>query len=114
MLAGQHNYNEQPNRFSDSAYAFTGKYPAVWGTDIYHSDYEQRDYNELVSLAGGRLIALTEVGTLPSDAVLAAQPKWDWFLVWSSWLWTDNTKERVREIYGNSKTLTLDEVKLQQ
>src|SRR5438128_659905 len=34
MLAGQHNYNEQPNRFSDSAYAITGKYPAVWGTDF--------------------------------------------------------------------------------
>ena len=34
MLAGQHNYNEQPNRFSDSAFAITGKYPAVWGTDF--------------------------------------------------------------------------------
>src|SRR3954469_8573718 len=34
ILAGQHNYNEELNRFSDSAFAFTGRYPAVWGTDF--------------------------------------------------------------------------------
>jgi len=34
ILSGQHNYNHEPDRFSDSAFAFTGKYPAVWGTDF--------------------------------------------------------------------------------
>jgi mannan endo-1,4-beta-mannosidase len=86
----------------------------VLGTDIYHSDYEQKDYQELVNLAQGRPIALTEVGTLPSLEVLKAQPKWAWFLVWSSWLWTDNTKQRVQEIYSIEKTLTVDELKAQK
>lgn len=34
LLSGQHNYNQEPNRFSDSVKAFTGKYPALWGTDF--------------------------------------------------------------------------------
>jgi mannan endo-1,4-beta-mannosidase len=102
----------------DEAYAYKDFYPGhkyvdILGTDIYHSDYEQKDYNELLALAEGRPIALTEVGTLPAAPVLAAQPKWLWFLVWSGWLWTDNKKERVKEVYLSDKTLTLDEVKMQ-
>ena len=34
ILSGQQNYNSDPNVFSDSAKAITGKYPAIWGTDF--------------------------------------------------------------------------------
>src|SRR5438270_8924809 len=34
ILSGQHNYNHEPNRYSDSVFAITGKYPAIWGTDF--------------------------------------------------------------------------------
>ena len=34
ILSGQHNYNQEMNRYSDSAKKITGKYPAVWGTDF--------------------------------------------------------------------------------
>ena len=84
------------------------------GTDIYNSDYEQKNSNELVDLAQGRIIALTEVGTLPNHNVLKAQPKWAWFLVWSSWLWTDNKKPRAKEIYNSERVLTFDEMKTMQ
>lgn len=99
----------------DEAYAYADFYPGagyvdILGTDIYHFDYEQKDYDELVRLANGKPIALTEVGELPKPEILAAQPKWAWFLVWSSWLWTDNTKQRVREVYDRPQTVTLDEV----
>jgi mannan endo-1,4-beta-mannosidase len=82
------------------------KYVDILGADIYHFDYEQRDYNELLALANGKIIALTEVGELPKPEILQAQPKWAWFMVWSSWLWTDNTKDRVKEVYLNPKTIT--------
>jgi mannan endo-1,4-beta-mannosidase len=100
----------------DEAYSYKDFYPGhkyvdILGTDVYHSDYEQKDYDELVNLAEGRPIALTEVGTLPDSKILKAQPKWAWFLVWSSWLWTDNTKQRVKEIYQSDRTLTLDKIK---
>lgn len=99
----------------DEAYAYKDFYPGhnfvdILGADVYHADYEQRDYNELLDVARGKLIALTEVGSLPSDDVLQAQPKWAWFVVWSSWLWTDNTKQRVKEIYNNENVLSHGDV----
>jgi len=100
----------------DQAYAYADFYPGadyvdILGTDVYHFDYEQKDYDELVRLANGKPIALTETGELPNLDILAAQPKWLWFLVWSSWLWTDNPKGRVKEVYARPQTLTLEEVK---
>jgi mannan endo-1,4-beta-mannosidase len=100
----------------DEAYSYKNYYPGhryvdILGTDIYHSDYEQKDYLELLHLAQGRPIALSEVGTLPSEEVLKAQPRWTWFLIWSNFLWTDNPRQRVKEIYNSDKTITLDEIK---
>lgn len=99
----------------DEAFAYKDFYPGhqyvdILGTDVYHSDYEQKDYNELLSLADGRPIALTEVGQLPKPEILDAQPKWVWVLEWANWLWTHNTKQRVQEMYNLPAILTLDEV----
>ena len=100
----------------DQAYHYGYYYPGaeyvdILGADIYHFDYEQSDYNELVNVANGKLIALTETGELPRPEILQAQPKWAWFMVWTSWLWTDNPKGRVSEIYNLPQTLNHDEVK---
>ena len=77
-------------------------------------DYEQKDYNELLDLAKGKLIALTECGELPSTTILQAQPKWSWFLVWNSFINEPaNSKEKVNEIYNLPQVLTHDEVKMQ-
>ena len=101
----------------DEAYAYNHYYPGhdyvdVLATDVYNFDYEQKDYQELLSLAEGKVIALGQVGELPRIEILAAQPKWAWFMVWGSWLETDNTLERVMTIYNLRETLTLEEVTL--
>lgn len=100
----------------DEAYDYKLYYPGanyvdILGSDVYHFDYEQKDYNELLKLANGKIICLGETGELPNTAVLAAQPEWAWFMVWTSWLWTDNTHDRVKEVYGLPQTLNHDEVK---
>ena len=100
----------------DEAYHYSYFYPGadyvdILGADIYHFDYEQSDYQELVDLAKGKIIALTEVGELPKPEILQAQPKWAWFMVWTSWLWTDNPKGRVKQIYDLPYTLSLDDVR---
>ena len=99
----------------DEAFSYHYYYPGndyvdVLATDVYHFDYEQKDYNELLELADGKLIALGEVGELLKPEILEAQPNWAWFMVWSSWLVTDNTPERVKEVYSHPRTLTHDEV----
>ena len=101
----------------DEAYDYKDYYPGtnyvdVLGADIYHFDYEQDDYNRLLKLANGKPIALTETGELPKPEILKSQPQWTWFMVWTSWLWTDNTHDRVKQIYGLPQTLNHDEVKL--
>ena len=99
----------------DEAFAYKDFYPGpayvdILGTDIYNADYEQKDYNELLDLAKGKMIALTEVGELPNLEILKAQPKWAWYLVWSGWLWTHNTRQRVKDVYADPRTLTHEEV----
>ncbi len=100
----------------DEAYDYKDYYPGanyvdILGADVYHADYEQKDYNELLKLANGKPIALTETGELPNPEILSVQPQWTWFMVWTSWLWTDNTREHVRQIYNLPQTLSHDEVK---
>jgi mannan endo-1,4-beta-mannosidase len=101
----------------DEAYSYQDYYPGadyvdVLATDVYNFDYEQKDYQELLDLAAGKLIALGEVGELPKPEILSAQPKWAWFMVWASWLETHNTMERVMTIYNLPETLTLEEVEV--
>jgi mannan endo-1,4-beta-mannosidase len=101
----------------DEAYSYNDYYPGheyvdVLATDVYNFDYEQKDYEELLSVAEGRVIALGQVGELPKLEILAAQPKWAWFMVWASWLETHNTLERVMTIYNLRETLTLEEINL--
>lgn len=100
----------------DEAYHYGYYYPGadyvdILGADVYHFDYEQSDYNELVNVAAGKIIALAEVGELPRPEILRAQPKWAWFMVWTSWLWTDNPPGRAKEIYSLPQTLSNEDVK---
>jgi len=100
----------------DEAYDYADYYPGpqyvdILGADVYHFDYEQKDYNSLLALANGKPIALTETGELPTPLVLSVQPQWCWFMVWTSWLWTDNTRGRVKQVYNMPRALNHDEVK---
>ncbi|TWI97688.1 mannan endo-1,4-beta-mannosidase [Mucilaginibacter frigoritolerans] len=100
----------------DEAYAYQDYYPGanyvdVLGADVYHFDYEQSDYEALLKVAHGKPIALTETGELPKPEILKVQPQWTWFMVWTSWLWTDNTHDRVKQVYYRPQTLNHDEVK---
>jgi mannan endo-1,4-beta-mannosidase len=100
----------------DEAYSYKEFYPGaefvdILATDVYHFDYEQKDYNELLQLAKGKPIALGECGELPKPEILEMQPKWSWFMVWSSWIQTDNTPERVKSIYNLPQVITHDKLK---
>jgi mannan endo-1,4-beta-mannosidase len=101
----------------DEAFAYKEYYPGpayvdVLATDVYNFDYEQKEYQELLDLAQGKLIALGEVGELPKPEIMEAQPKWAWFMIWANWLETHNKPERVKEIYSHPSVLTHDEVDL--
>lgn len=101
----------------DEAFPYEHYYPGheyvdVLATDVYHYDYEQNEYQQLVDLAEGRVIALGEVGQLPKPEILEAQPKWAWFMVWSQWLETHNPDGRVESVYAHPSVLSHDELTL--
>jgi mannan endo-1,4-beta-mannosidase len=99
----------------DQAYPYHHFYPGhayvdVLATDVYHFDYEDRDYLELLELAEGKLIALGECGELPNTRILQVQPGFSWFMVWANWIQIDNSPQRVKEIYDHPQVITHDEV----
>lgn len=101
----------------DQAYSYRDYYPGheyvdILATDVYHFDYEQKDYEELLALAEGRPVALGEVGELPKMEILEVQPAWTWFMVWSNFITTDNPPQRVKQIYNHPSMLTHGEIKL--
>lgn len=100
----------------DQAYSYQHFYPGheyvdVLATDVYHFDYEDKDYRELLDLAEGKLIALGECGELPNSQILQVQHGFSWFMVWANWIQIDNSPQRVKEIYNHPQVITHDEVK---
>ena len=57
-------------------------YADVVTMDIY-GKFEQSYYQSMLALAGDKPIALAEVGAMPSLDVLAQQPRWAYFMMWS-------------------------------
>lgn len=54
----------------------------VLATDVYTEKFSKKNYEALLELAGGKPIALGEVGETPPDSVLRKQPQWAWFMLW--------------------------------
>jgi mannan endo-1,4-beta-mannosidase len=77
----------------------------VLATDVYKTGFDPNDYNQLLALAGGKPIALAEVGPLPTPAKLREQPRWAWFMVWNTPDWRTG-----REIYDCNETITWEKL----
>jgi mannan endo-1,4-beta-mannosidase len=75
--------------------------------DIY-GKFEQSYYNDMLTLAAGKPIALGEVGAVPAPEVLAQQPKWIYFMVWSNLVEFANPVANLQAIYNDPNVLTRD------
>ncbi|WP_319592482.1 glycosyl hydrolase [uncultured Draconibacterium sp.] len=109
------NANGPRDRENDEAYAYHLFYPGneyvdVLAADIYRNDYKQSHHDELVELGEGKLIALGEIGQVPSPEIIEQQPEWAWFMIWARFPWTHNDREDVQKLYNSERVLTLDEI----
>ncbi|WP_462354612.1 glycoside hydrolase family 26 protein [Alistipes timonensis] len=114
------NTNAPRDKEGDEAGPYADYYPGseyvdVLAADVYHRDYKQLHHDDLKALAGGKLIALGEVGQLPDPESYHNQPDWSWFMVWGYFINSQKTDDldsaaAVRRIYDDPRTLTLDEI----
>lgn len=76
----------------------------------YKSLPSSGDYQQILSIAGGKPIALAETGKMPTSAFLAAQPRWSYFMMWSEQLRANNTNAEIQATYFHSRVLNQGEV----
>jgi mannan endo-1,4-beta-mannosidase len=96
--------------------AFEAYYPGadvvdVASMDIY-GEFKQEFYANLLKVAGDKPIALAEVGKLPSPEVLARQPRWTYFMVWSEFIQKANPPELSNAVYHLPQALNRDDPRL--
>jgi mannan endo-1,4-beta-mannosidase len=73
------------------------KYADVVTIDIY-GEYLQTYYDTMLSIAGDKPVALGEVGTMPTLDVLAKQPRWAYFMMWSG-MESANSPEQLQAVF---------------
>jgi mannan endo-1,4-beta-mannosidase len=104
------NTNAPRDKAGDEAMSYSAFYPGgdvvdVLAADVYHDDWRQSHHDSLVELADGRPIAIGECGQLPTPAILAAQPRWSWFMPWGNLALAWNTPEKIRDLYADRRVL---------
>ncbi|MGC2546239.1 MAG: glycosyl hydrolase, partial [Silvibacterium sp.] len=72
-----------PNAGSIADYYPGPQYVDVVTMDIY-GEFKPEYYTDVLALAAGKPIALAEVGAAPTAEILAEQPRWAYFMVWSN------------------------------
>jgi cellobiose epimerase len=104
------NSNAPRQLLADEAFDYADFFPGldcvdVLATDIYHGDYRPTHHDRLAELAGGKLIALGEIGSVPPPSVFDDQPLWSWFMIWADFVDTHNTPEQMRALYSSPRVL---------
>ena len=82
----------------------------VFGFDVYDKGYDASWYQYILPIAGDKPMAIGECAKLPSPGVLAAQPRWTFFMVWAELVVESNTREEILRIYNAPAVLTRDEL----
>ena len=80
------------------------------GTDIYPDrnridNYPQEWFDRMLSLAGPKPLALSEMSVLPDPNDFIRQP-WAWFMGWDGMILHANSPERLQQVFADSRCLS--------
>jgi len=99
---------------NDTALAYDRFYPGndyvdVLATDVYNRDWKQSHHDQLLELGGGKLIALGEIGNVPTPADLETQNKFAWFMIWCGFTGERmNTTEELSALFNLPQVVTIE------
>jgi mannan endo-1,4-beta-mannosidase len=90
---------------------FPGRnYFDIASLDVYHGDFSPAYYRDLLKLAGGKPVALAEVGPPPTLDVLEKQPEWTWWMLWAGMVERGtNASNAMQTLVNNPRSLSLDD-----
>jgi hypothetical protein len=78
--------------------------------DVYNTGYTVHNYNTMLRIGAGKLIAIGEDQFVPSSALLAQQPKWLFQMLWPDFIDDPRNRSGLAPLYGAGNVLTLDEM----
>lgn len=84
------------------------EYVDVLALDVYGNDFAQSYYDSLVALSQGKPLALAEVGNPPSPEILAAQPRWTYYMTWATMV-RNTTKRQYAALMADPRVLNLED-----
>jgi mannan endo-1,4-beta-mannosidase len=82
------------------------EYWDVFAFDVYDKGYEQSWYDYILPIVGERPMAIGECAVLPNASVLAAQPRWVFFMSWAELTFTSNGPQQIKDLYGLPNVIT--------
>ena len=100
-----------PRNTPDNAYDYALYFPGldyvdVLATDIYNNDWKQSHHDQLIELGKGKLIALGEIGNVPTPEMLKTQNKYAWFMIWTGFTSSrSNSPEALKNIFNMPGTI---------
>ena len=99
----------------DLSWDFEGYNPGeaywdVFAFDIYDKGYDKSWYDYILKIVGDRPIAIGECMKLPSESLLAEQPRWIFFMPWAELVKAHNSEEDIRKIYDHPRVLSRKEL----
>ncbi|GAA4965985.1 glycoside hydrolase family 26 protein [Actinoplanes utahensis] len=96
-----------------SAYYPGAGYADVVSLDVWYKSHpSSSDYSQMQSIAGGKPIAIAEMGKVPNASLLTGQPRWAYFMVWSEQLRGNNSNAEIQAAYFHARVLNRGEVRV--
>lgn len=101
-----------PNLANDVKTYFPGdQYFDIAALDVYDkTGFTQEKYNAMLTIPGGKPIAIGECDKLPTLEELEKQTNWTFFMSWSELTKEKNSDEILKSIYNSERVITLDEM----
>ena len=85
-----------------------GGYWDIFAFDVYSDGYNQGWYDYILPIVGDKPMAIGECAKLPTAAVLAAQPRWCFFMSWAELTFTRNSDQQILDLYRSANVVTRD------
>jgi hypothetical protein len=78
----------------------------IFAFDVYSGGYDRNWYDYVLQIAGNKPMGIGECAELPTPAILAAQPRWCFFMSWAELTFTHNPNQQLIDLYHSPNVIT--------